>query len=207
MLGLQPPRGDVQGGRPLEQPVCDASPAKGKTLPSFLAPSDGSWLPLDPKDVVDRCARIAACMIATDPSTPGDPPGDPGLDCQKAPSKFKLDWATREPCARSARRTLGAASERFRRARRSGRAQPAARRARGEPEHAPSRPPSLRRRCAARSRASAAAENREAPRAASLRGVGRSTARTRPFGIVRVARASPDARAPPSHFGCGTMRR
>jgi hypothetical protein len=41
------------------------------------------------------CARLSACSIATDQSTPGDP----FLECQKAPSKFKTDCAKRYPCA------------------------------------------------------------------------------------------------------------
>jgi hypothetical protein len=41
------------------------------------------------------CARLDACVIATDQSTPGDP----FLECQKAPSKFKTDCAKRYPCA------------------------------------------------------------------------------------------------------------
>jgi hypothetical protein len=46
-------------------------------------------------DVVAACARLSACMIATDRSTPGDP----FLECQRAPSKFKTACATRHPCA------------------------------------------------------------------------------------------------------------
>lgn len=41
------------------------------------------------------CARLSACTIASDQSTPGDP----FLDCQKAPAKFKTDCAKRYPCA------------------------------------------------------------------------------------------------------------
>lgn len=46
-------------------------------------------------DVIGMCARLSACMIATDRSTPGDP----GLECQKAPSKFKTACAKKYPCA------------------------------------------------------------------------------------------------------------
>lgn len=46
-------------------------------------------------DTIGKCARLNACMIATDRSTPGDP----FLECQKAPSNFKLDCATRYPCS------------------------------------------------------------------------------------------------------------
>lgn len=46
-------------------------------------------------DAVAACARLSACMIATDRSTPGDP----FLECQRAPHKFKTACATRTPCA------------------------------------------------------------------------------------------------------------
>lgn len=46
-------------------------------------------------DLVAACARLSACMIATDPSTPGDP----YLECQKAPASFKTDCAKRYPCS------------------------------------------------------------------------------------------------------------
>lgn len=47
------------------------------------------------KDVSALCARLDACMIATDRSTPGDP----FVECQKAPSGFKTQCARRFPCA------------------------------------------------------------------------------------------------------------
>lgn len=46
-------------------------------------------------DTIARCSRLNACLIATDRSTPGDP----FLECQKAPSGFKLDCASRYPCS------------------------------------------------------------------------------------------------------------
>jgi len=46
-------------------------------------------------DTIAMCARIDACMIATDQATPGDP----FLECQKAPSKFKTACAKQYPCA------------------------------------------------------------------------------------------------------------
>lgn len=46
-------------------------------------------------DTVAKCARLNACLIATDRATPGDP----FLECQKAPSTFKTDCATRFPCS------------------------------------------------------------------------------------------------------------
>lgn len=55
--------------------------------PKANLPQDG--------DLQAQCARLNACMIATDQSTPGDP----FLECQKAPAKFKTDCAKRYPCA------------------------------------------------------------------------------------------------------------
>lgn len=46
-------------------------------------------------DKVAACARLNACQIATDRSTPGDP----FLECQKAPGKFKTECADRYPCS------------------------------------------------------------------------------------------------------------
>jgi hypothetical protein len=47
------------------------------------------------KDTISLCARLSACMIATDRATPGDP----FVACQKGPSAFKTQCATRYPCA------------------------------------------------------------------------------------------------------------
>lgn len=46
-------------------------------------------------DLVASCARLSACMLTADPSTPGDP----YLECQKAPANFKTDCAKRYPCS------------------------------------------------------------------------------------------------------------
>lgn len=48
-----------------------------------------------PGDNVSACARLDACMIATDRSTPGDP----FVECQKAPHSFQTSCARRYPCA------------------------------------------------------------------------------------------------------------
>ncbi len=50
-----------------------------------------------PKDdeVQSQCARIDACMIRADHSVPGDP----YLECQKAPVSFKPKCALKETCA------------------------------------------------------------------------------------------------------------
>ena len=46
-------------------------------------------------DPMSKCTRLASCMFATDPATPGDP----GLECQKAPHTFKTDCAMKDSCA------------------------------------------------------------------------------------------------------------
>lgn len=46
-------------------------------------------------DTVALCARLNACMIATDRSTAGDP----FVECQRGPSRFKTACATKYPCA------------------------------------------------------------------------------------------------------------
>jgi hypothetical protein len=46
-------------------------------------------------DPMSKCTRLASCMIAMDPTVPGDP----GLECQKAPHTFKTDCAMKDTCA------------------------------------------------------------------------------------------------------------
>jgi serine/threonine protein kinase len=46
------------------------------------------------KDVRAMCARLAACRIAADPTIEGDP----GIDCQKAPHRFRTRCALAHPC-------------------------------------------------------------------------------------------------------------
>jgi hypothetical protein len=46
-------------------------------------------------DPMSKCTRLASCLIAVDPATPGDP----GLECQQAPQKFKTDCAMKDSCA------------------------------------------------------------------------------------------------------------
>lgn len=46
-------------------------------------------------DVMGLCARIAACTIATKPETTDDV----GIQCQKKPTSFKTECASRYPCA------------------------------------------------------------------------------------------------------------
>jgi hypothetical protein len=47
-----------------------------------------------PKDVVAQCARLAACTIAADHNTPGNP----GVECQKKPADFKTQCALNPTC-------------------------------------------------------------------------------------------------------------
>ncbi len=42
-----------------------------------------------------QCARLDACLIAKDQATPGDP----FLECQKAPNNFKTECAQKHPCS------------------------------------------------------------------------------------------------------------
>ena len=76
------------------QLFCGALPIKGTQSAGGLVPVAGNWLP-EKSDTVGKCARMAACTIATDVKTPGDP----GIECQKAPLKFKLDCTAKDLCA------------------------------------------------------------------------------------------------------------
>lgn len=46
-------------------------------------------------DVISKCARLAACTVADRTDTTDDV----GIACQKSPSSFKTDCASRYPCA------------------------------------------------------------------------------------------------------------
>ena len=77
------------------QVICGALPASfGRAVRSLDLLPGGPQANL-PSDVIGKCARLAACVIASDSSTTADV----GIDCQKAPHTFKLDCATRYPCA------------------------------------------------------------------------------------------------------------
>jgi hypothetical protein len=79
------------------QPICGNMPlGYGSSVPvSFQAGGNPTSDLPETSDVIGLCARLSACMIATDRSTPGDP----GLECQKAPSSFKTACARKFPCA------------------------------------------------------------------------------------------------------------
>lgn len=77
------------------QVICGALPASfGAKVKSLDLLAGGPQANL-PTDVVGKCARIAACVVASDPSTAEDV----GIACQKAPSNFKVECATKYPCA------------------------------------------------------------------------------------------------------------
>ena len=54
----------------------------------------GETKPDEPKDTVAQCVRLAACKIHYEPTIAGDPV----IECQKAPTKFKLECAKKESC-------------------------------------------------------------------------------------------------------------
>jgi hypothetical protein len=77
------------------QPFCGRSSHLGTTpVSTFSWSSDFNANMPDPSDTRALCARISACMIATDRSVAGDP----FLDCQRAPQTFKTSCAMRDPC-------------------------------------------------------------------------------------------------------------
>jgi hypothetical protein len=77
------------------QIFCGSVPGLGRETGMQLVPTGNrSDLP-GSDDVISQCARVAACMIRADPNTPGDP----GLECQRAPSGFKVSCASRYPCS------------------------------------------------------------------------------------------------------------
>ncbi|EYF01264.1 hypothetical protein [Chondromyces apiculatus] len=82
----------VRSSRP--QVICGPVQGLGAKVASFPLIDPTTDLP-KPQNAAASCARLNACQIATDRSTPGDP----FLECQKAPHKFKLDCASRYPCA------------------------------------------------------------------------------------------------------------
>lgn len=78
------------------QVYCGAVPglSKGPVYGFSWAGDPNANLPAR-ADTVALCARLNACMIAIDRNTPGDP----FVECQRGPSKFKTACATRYPCA------------------------------------------------------------------------------------------------------------
>jgi hypothetical protein len=77
------------------QVICGPLPASfGREVKTLDMLPGGAEANL-PTDVIGKCARIAACTVATTPTTTEDV----GLACQKAPSSYKVDCATKYPCA------------------------------------------------------------------------------------------------------------
>jgi hypothetical protein len=62
--------------------------AQGRAIIEATIPAAGA-------EAIEKCARIGVCMRAMDPSGSGDP----GLECQKSPTSFKLDCASKPTCA------------------------------------------------------------------------------------------------------------
>ena len=93
-------KGVVKGS--MSQPVCG-------TLPMDLSPVTFKKPVLrdlgDPRntlpassDTIGQCARLQACAVAMDPPAKAGKENI-GFDCQKAPSNFKREDATRYPCS------------------------------------------------------------------------------------------------------------
>lgn len=83
------------------QPICgalpmDLSPATMKKPVLRELGNPQNTLP-EKKEIIGQCARLHACTIAMDPTANAG--ATIGLDCQKAPTKFKTDCATKYPCA------------------------------------------------------------------------------------------------------------
>lgn len=77
------------------QPFCGRSSHLGTTpVNTFSWNSDSNANLPDPSDTRALCARMSACMIATDRSVEGDP----FLECQRAPQTFETSCAMRDPC-------------------------------------------------------------------------------------------------------------
>lgn len=85
----------------VSQPVCgplpmDLSPATMKK-PVLRELGDAQNTLPQKTEIVGQCARLHACTIAMDPTANAG--ATIGLDCQKGPTKFKTDCATKYPCA------------------------------------------------------------------------------------------------------------
>jgi hypothetical protein len=93
-------KGIIKGSQ--SQPVCgklpmdlSASTMKKPVLRELGNPQN--TLPSS-SDVPGQCARLQACSVAMDPPAKAGKE-EIGLECQKSPSKFKTDCATKYPCA------------------------------------------------------------------------------------------------------------
>jgi hypothetical protein len=77
------------------RPICGAVPDIKGTPQSVRIPRSPNQLDLPKRgDTQAQCARLGSCAIYLNPATQGDP----SVECQKAPSKFKLDCALKTTC-------------------------------------------------------------------------------------------------------------
>ncbi|MFT3772647.1 MAG: hypothetical protein QM820_45225 [Minicystis sp.] len=73
---------------------CGPLPIEGAARRSAIIPASGQWLPAEDGNVVGRCARIGVCLrVKHEPFH-----GNPGVQCQSAPAKFKVDCARKATC-------------------------------------------------------------------------------------------------------------
>ncbi|APR75604.1 Hypothetical protein A7982_00950 [Minicystis rosea] len=73
---------------------CGPLPIEGAPKRSAIIPANGQWLPTEDANVIGRCARIGVCLrMKHEPFR-----GNPGVVCQSAPTKMKIDCATKATC-------------------------------------------------------------------------------------------------------------
>jgi hypothetical protein len=73
---------------------CGPLPIAGPARRSAIIPSNGQWLPTEDADTIGRCARIGVCLrMKHEPFR-----GNPGVMCQSAPAKFKIECAKKATC-------------------------------------------------------------------------------------------------------------
>ncbi|NUP05271.1 MAG: hypothetical protein HOW73_04330 [Polyangiaceae bacterium] len=71
---------------------CGEVPMKGPPRRSKLIPETGAWLPAS-DDVIGQCARIGVCLKMKKQAV-----GNPGVECQSSPKKFRVDCASKATC-------------------------------------------------------------------------------------------------------------
>ena len=76
---------------------CGPVPGLGREASGVMMWRDGGPRANLPEngDTISQCARLAACALVKDSTIPGDP----GLECQRAPSGFRLACARKGTCA------------------------------------------------------------------------------------------------------------
>jgi hypothetical protein len=73
---------------------CSALPIQGTPRRSRIVPADGQWLPLADTNIIGRCARIGVCLNIKHERFSHNP----GVDCQSAPARFRVDCAKKATC-------------------------------------------------------------------------------------------------------------